>query len=478
MSEVVSPLFVVGVPRSGTTVFSVKLAEATGIAIAPETHFMPEVYAGLKELDLSSDEALDRVITKFQSGRWFGDLSLDPEQIKESFRGAKERGWADLFSTVLQLHARKIGASGWGEKTPGHYLYVETLLDWYSGCRILFVLRDPRAVVASNMRAPFAPSYAWFAARRCEQVWNIYQSVADDPRVLMIRYEDFVADANDVLARLTQTLGISEGDLSPLLHGAAADKGKQGWRLQHLQAANGAVNTQSLEKWREQLSPYEIWVSEHYTRRFLSKCGYSAATPSWRGWLHRLYHICCFPKQRVALSIEAAARAVQNGKALTAKHKILLLLGSLLDGVALLVSPRNEKVGNYRGKHAVITLGSRHRGDSSFFPLTREEEAFGVFVTELCDLGYQVCLLARRREQYFVAKKLIKAFSVGTSATAIYSRDSDINSYDRIETYWVAQEAPMFISDDFQIAVNARATAREIDKVSALQFSRLKALNT
>lgn len=464
MYDVNSPVFVVGVPRSGTTVFSVKLAEATGIAMAPETHFLPEVYARLKELDLSNDGALDKALTKFQSGRWFDDLGLELEQIKTAFRSHKQRDWAGLFSVILQLHARSNGAERWGEKTPGHYLYVDQLLRWYADCRIVFVMRDPRAVVASSMRAPFSPSYAWFVARRWNQVWDIYQSFADDPRVLMVQYEDFVADSESVLARVKQWLGIDEKVAPPSQSVVSGTTVQRGWRVQHLQTAVEAVNAGSLERWRKQLSPYEIWVTERYSGAGSSDCGYDFASTKAGDWWHRLNHIHRFPRQRLELAVEAAARVVDGGGKPNLKQQTLLMVGAAMDMLNLLIARQKKQPRKVDGKQAVIQLGSKHCSQSSFLPLSDEGETLGLFVTALCDLGYRISLVAKDREQFFVAKKLVKAYGLSECVVARHSPSKDPEQDDRVELYWPGRKLPTYSTDNLCISpANAKRVAKQID---------------
>ena len=328
----VNPVFVVGVPRSGTTVFSVKLAEATGIVMAPETHFMPEVYWPLKHLNLADDNAASRAIEMLRTRSWFADLELDAEDIKSAYFSQNDRSWPGLFQTILRLFALKNGAEYWGEKTPGHYRHVHTLLDWYPNCRIIFVMRDPRAVVASNMQAPFSPSYPWFIARRWPEMWEIYQSASNDPRVSMVRYEDFVADLDQVMNAVKLELALdhhNSGETANLFD--AGKTAQKGWRAQHLEKAAGAINTTSLLRWRSKLSPYHIWVTDHVAGPGPSQCGYEPAKLV-SSWKHRIRYFYTYPFQRLKLAIRSA-QLVKENLVINTKQRILLYVGSIIDNL-------------------------------------------------------------------------------------------------------------------------------------------------
>ncbi|MDB4222420.1 sulfotransferase [Granulosicoccus sp.] len=429
-----SPVFVVGVPRSGTTVFSVKLAETSGIALAPETHFMPEVYAKLKGLDLRDGQAVNQAIAKFQSGRWAPALELESDEIKLAFSESSESDWPSLFAVILQLYAQKNGSERWGEKTPGHYLFVNELLDWYEDCRIIFLIRDPRAVVASNLHAPFAPSYAWFISRRWHHVWNIYQSVIDDPRVTMVRYEDFVTEPEPALAGVKEWLGMN-GNLSATIPRRAEEgtTSQQGWRVQHLQIAARPVNTQSIERWREQLSPYDTWVTEQYAGDGMTKCGYvptSKKSGHWKQWFKHLY---IFSGQRSMLAITAAARIVEKGAKPSLKQQALLLVGSAVDSFSLLRARVKIQLRKPDGIQAVIYLGSKHGLRMSFLPLNSGGETLGLFIMALHDAGYRINLVALSEDQYFFAKKLVHAFGLSQKTIITYSPKVDLKHHDRVE---------------------------------------------
>ena len=42
----------------------------------------------------------------------------------------------------------------WGDKTPGHEIYLDRIFDIYPEAKILFMIRDPRAVSASLKKYP------------------------------------------------------------------------------------------------------------------------------------------------------------------------------------------------------------------------------------------------------------------------------------------------------------------------------------
>lgn len=417
-----TPVFVVGVPRSGTTVLSVKLAESTGIAMAPETHFLSEIYERLKHLDLADDAAASQAVELFEAGRWFRALGLEPGAIKTAFLETTDRNWPSLFASVLRLYAQTCGTDRWGEKTPGHYRYVGELLDWYPGCRIVFLMRDPRAVVASNIRAPFSPSYAWFVARRWREMLDYYDRNKGDERVCLVRYEDFVDDAGSVLRTVVSNLGLRSpaGDAKSRRTSAAPPVSK-GWRAQHLESAAGPVRSDSVDRWRSQLSEYETWVTERQAGSRLEEFGYRSVLKARFRVGSFLRHMVVFPAQRLRLAIFSATHYEASLRGV--KSRILRALGVTLDQVsyvrhrAVTHVPGGDRIifrtqkGGAADKTAIIFLGSAHVQASSFVPLSSDGEVLGVFIASLLDLAYDVTLAVSSSNQFFAARKLAEGFA-------------------------------------------------------------------
>ena len=98
-----------------------------------------------------------------------------------------------LFTCIVKNYAEWQGKERWGEKTPQHGWFSETLCDWYPGGTLIHLIRDPRDVVASMQHVPFAGdsvvrnAWTWLAcnlaAQRCSNL----------PQYLPVRYETLVS---------------------------------------------------------------------------------------------------------------------------------------------------------------------------------------------------------------------------------------------------------------------------------------------
>lgn len=150
------PIFLVGCPRSGTTLLQRILDAHSEIAIMPETHFVRRFwnrrgYFGALDDDANYD-ALVKAITVIPE---FPDSGLSDTDFTAA-AWMIDRSYPALFGLLLDSFKTQKRARIVGEKTPNHVLFIETLRQFFPGARFLNIVRDPRAVVNSWRQYPWS----------------------------------------------------------------------------------------------------------------------------------------------------------------------------------------------------------------------------------------------------------------------------------------------------------------------------------
>ena len=275
------PVFVVGCPRSGTTMLSLMIHAHPRMAMPPESRFLLKVWRVRDKFgDLSTPQqrmALGKACVK--TGSKVRDLGLDPQETLDAILAAPAT-LGSAFGTIFKMYADKHGKPRWGDKRPAYYQEVDVLLRLFPDAQIVHIVRDGRANVASLKKMPWWPydsigsMAAWSQAEYCSQR-NANRLPKDVFHV--IRYESLVADPEPVLRELCAFL---DEDFHPAMlepnevRGVVPDK--KVWHPNLKQA----VNTDQVESWRKGLDPWELGLMETVLRRKLKRWGY---TPSGAG---------------------------------------------------------------------------------------------------------------------------------------------------------------------------------------------------
>jgi hypothetical protein len=266
---------VVGTPRSGTTLVQRLANELDGVRLPPETHFLSLAAQGvLARISFPADRlALAQLLDAFIAFHRDDGLAVDAGRIIERLGGT-----ADTFFAVFAAAVAEMAGPGdvLGEKTPEHLLWWRPLASAFPGLKIVAVVRDPRAVVASNLEVPFGMRWPDVIAER----WALDQDevVAAEAqlgghRCLVLRYEDIVVDPDATRDQLGRFLGRPASATDDDASGRAAYVAKEFWK----ERVAGPITAERVNDWRTTLTPAQTRAVETRTRRHLRRFGYEPA---------------------------------------------------------------------------------------------------------------------------------------------------------------------------------------------------------
>jgi len=217
-------VFVVGFPRSGTTIVQTWLAHQLEAFTLPETSFFEHACGNLG-LRWGDRDARDENRLWHRMGAIHGAarrtyaqvaavLGERPGRLPTSLTGASA-----AFVDLLDRAAARAGASGWIEKTPNHVYYVDEIERLVPGATFVHVVRRGEDALASIVDAQigfdsFHGSIAdW--TRRWNAAVRVHARCANRPNHLIVSYETFASSARERL-RVARFLGL------PTRHPSAA----------------------------------------------------------------------------------------------------------------------------------------------------------------------------------------------------------------------------------------------------------------
>ncbi len=220
LEEVVwaSPVFVVGCPRSGTTLVQTMLDSHPRLSVLYEADFLVDIPLGLRSSLANASEAvtLAEVHPSFRADTSFQADSFDARTASMAFR---EFGITDAAGAMRVLAASQALAQGkrrWGNKTPKALLHIAELAIVYPDAQFIHMIRDGRDSASSNAlgdRNLVQSALLWRAGVRAGRRDGSHLGPA---RYLEVRLEELLSSPEEQIRRMCAFLG-EEFDQS-LLH--------------------------------------------------------------------------------------------------------------------------------------------------------------------------------------------------------------------------------------------------------------------
>jgi len=199
-------IFIVGCPRSGTTLLRDILISDNRIAIPDEElQIVPAIIECLKS---DSNPELLSLLKRSPFG--YFNPEFDFKKIKIAGQNLEEK-WINLFSQLTNNTKAQV----YGDKTPENYRHFKLLLECFSSAKFLFIIRDPRDVVMS-LRKAWGKSYL-FAVKKWQTAYRELNLNSQRADIYLISYEELLENPEESINQIgdwleCETLG--EGALS------------------------------------------------------------------------------------------------------------------------------------------------------------------------------------------------------------------------------------------------------------------------
>jgi Sulfotransferase family len=180
-------VFIVGAPRSGTTLLKRIVDAHPEIAVTRETHWITRLIGG-DPPSAATIRATPQLRSKLASDARFARLRGDltqmglGDELERLVAGDGELGWGELVSSIFDLYGRGAGKPLVGDKTPRYVRHIPTLHALWPAARFVHLIRDGRDVCSSVL--------AWRAERRMLTRFSTWQS--DPVSTIAVWWEQLV----------------------------------------------------------------------------------------------------------------------------------------------------------------------------------------------------------------------------------------------------------------------------------------------
>jgi hypothetical protein len=202
--------FVVGVPRSGTTLMRLMLDAHPELAIPGETHFIPALLRSWKQMMAAGVPEPQRVreaIELITSHPRWKDLGVDRDAFEAHVLGLREPDVGELARAPFVVHAAARNKPRWGDKTPAYVTKMPRIQRAIPEATFVHVLRDGRDVAMSWAGVSWGVHDPAEAARRWVRRITVARRHVRRLRAgsyLELRYEDMVAEPEGTLRSVAE----------------------------------------------------------------------------------------------------------------------------------------------------------------------------------------------------------------------------------------------------------------------------------
>jgi hypothetical protein len=208
-----APVFVLGSPRSGTTLLYHMLLSSGGFAVyRSETHVFNILEAAYGDLKNRSNRK--RLMKAWLGSKLFQISGLDAREIERKVLSDCTNG-GEFLTTVMGAVAEKQGAERWADCTPDHLLYLDRIKETIPDALFVHVIRDGRDVALSMEKQGWIRPlpgdagqglmvsglyWEWVVSRGRQACLSLGGDYCE------IHFEDLVQNPKSVLPRLSRFL--------------------------------------------------------------------------------------------------------------------------------------------------------------------------------------------------------------------------------------------------------------------------------
>ncbi|MFZ0547488.1 MAG: sulfotransferase [Candidatus Promineifilaceae bacterium] len=250
-----SPFFIVGNPRSGTTLLTFILSSHPRIHIPGETGFLPQL-TKYNQGQLTPEQVAEiiRTITRLNR-KWRGVVTDE----KEFYDALPSHSLACVLDCLYRLQTQKFNVERWGDKTPSYVRYIPQIANIFPNAQFIHIIRDGRdSALSAQKRWGTKKWYMdnYYLLKNWEanvQAGRRAGKNLPPSRYLEIKYEDLVQKPREIIEQVCNFLNETFHE-DMLEHSKLAQKVIT--PAGHTEVLR-PINTRSLERWREEMTPFD-----------------------------------------------------------------------------------------------------------------------------------------------------------------------------------------------------------------------------
>ncbi|MBE8540571.1 sulfotransferase [Geoglobus acetivorans] len=298
--EVDSPVFIVTIYRTGSTLLRNILDRSRFVAMAPEELHLWNPYPWRQDAvtlckkfgKIREKKKLEKLVEVLFSKKLYGafwkkidryGISKDRvlSRASQILKQSGEVSCMDVVNLVLLDYLERTDKPIFGGKNPVYATNIEFLENHYPDCKVLLLFRDPRAVYLSKTNDEFS---RWLKGRLPRPLHHVYDFITllrvsieyrwlyrtcvknrhrDNVRV--VKYEDLLSNPVPMLKAVCRFIGV------PFESGMLYTTGKES-SIENVRRRG--IDSRGAHLWRKRIKPWECMLIDALLGDVMSDLGY------------------------------------------------------------------------------------------------------------------------------------------------------------------------------------------------------------
>jgi hypothetical protein len=272
------PFFIIGSGRCGSTLLRSILLQHKSLHIPPESAALPSIIKKYYRYNGSDWKDLVNIILgEFSSFGAYKYWQIDVFELREKLYATpkKEQSLAFIIMEIYNMHMNKFseGAKIWGDKTTFNTLRLEWIHRLFPNAKYINLIRDGRDVASSYLKSGLIDNLEQIAWR-----WNtatikaetFAKSKKSKSSFLNVHYEDLVTKPEETSKAIFNFLNL---DFSGINENRETSK-MGDTVLEHHANVKNPINSESIGKWKKDLSNEDQLKASNLMKSQLKKLNY------------------------------------------------------------------------------------------------------------------------------------------------------------------------------------------------------------
>lgn len=277
-----SPFFVIGNPRSGTTLLRLMLNSHPTITVPPECGFALWLHEKYAHSDYADPDVVEAYIKDVVASKKFETWKLDEQELRKYLRPGTYHHYCEMATDVYRCYGESQGKESdfVGDKNNYYIGQLEELKSAFPHAKYIIIVRDGRDVACSYKKLTnetITSKYKPVLPVNIEDIANEWASnnrqamLALKDQSITIKYEDILQTPADTLGSICNYLGVEYSNLML----AYPDKNDEPTEfMQWKQKTMELPDVRNMGKYKTELTTSEIDLFEKVAQDMLAQFNY------------------------------------------------------------------------------------------------------------------------------------------------------------------------------------------------------------